>query len=111
MRINVNDGIFFSAGGFNGYYGSTIQHCHFNPNHLSDVEFIISYWFNKAEYLRFNSTVGKFVGYTEHGVHNAENFNKDKGILAQWQAQRDRYCKPNVQIDMNAILTKKGEHG
>ncbi|XP_031426012.2 H-2 class II histocompatibility antigen, E-S beta chain-like [Clupea harengus] len=113
LQYFVSGVIFVSTllgvGGFNGYYSSNIYHCHFNPNNLSDVEFILSLWFNKAEFLQFNSTVGKFVGYTELGVHNAEKCNKDKGILAQWQAQRDSYCKHNVQNDFNNILTKKVE--
>ncbi|XP_012674486.2 rano class II histocompatibility antigen, A beta chain-like isoform X2 [Clupea harengus] len=92
--------------GSNGYHTSTVDQCCYSSD-LSHLEYIRSYWFNKAEYIQFNSTVGKFVGYTELGVYNAEAWNKDPAYLAQMQAQKDTYCKPNAQKEIDAILTKK----
>ena len=85
-----------------------MDHCHYSSG-LSDLEYIRSYWFNKAEFIQFNSTVGKYVGYSEFGVHTAETLNQDPAILAQTRAQKDRVCKPNAQTEIDAILTKKGE--
>ncbi|EHI50012.1 class II histocompatibility antigen beta chain family protein, partial [Aeromonas salmonicida] len=62
-----------------------VRQCRFTSKDLHGIEFIDSYVFNQAEYIRFNSTVGKFVGYTEHGVKNAEAFNSDASLLAQEQ--------------------------
>ncbi|KAL2092146.1 hypothetical protein ACEWY4_011944 [Coilia grayii] len=92
--------------GFNGYYHYSVDQCRFSSWALSDLEYISSYWYNKAEFIRFNSTVGKFVGYTEFGVHNAEQWNKDQAYLEQMRAEKDRYCRGNAQIDINNILTK-----
>lgn len=75
------------------------------------MEYIDSYVFNQAEYIRFNSTVGRFVGYTEHGLKNAEAWNSDAGILGQEQVQLESYCKHNAAIDYSAILDKTGEPG
>ena len=100
--------VFSSAEGSNGYHTSTVDQCCYSSD-LSHLEYIRSYWFNKAEYIQFNSTVGKFVGYTELGVYNAEAWNKDPAYLAQMQAQKDTYCKPNAQKEIDAILTKKGK--
>lgn len=102
--------VFLSTGGSNGYYRFITQSCYFNPKNLSDVEFVLSKWFNKAEYAQFNSTVGQFVGYTAFGVHNAEIWNKDPAILAQWRSVKDRYCMNNIANDYNCILTKTGEY-
>ncbi|KAL2092149.1 hypothetical protein ACEWY4_011947 [Coilia grayii] len=92
--------------GYDGYYTTLADQCRFSSWDLSDLEYIRSYWFNKAEFIRFNSTVGKYVGYTEFGVYNAEQWNKDPAQLAMMRAQKDRYCRPNVQKEINKILTK-----
>uniref|UniRef100_A0A8B9L6R9 Ig-like domain-containing protein n=1 Tax=Astyanax mexicanus TaxID=7994 RepID=A0A8B9L6R9_ASTMX len=88
----------------NGYNEYTVYECIFSEA-LTDVEFILSYYFNKDPYIRFNSTVGKFVGYTEFGVKNAERWNKGPE-LQKWTTELDRYCKPNIQIDHSDILVK-----
>ena len=97
--------VFSSA---DGYYNDVVSQCRYSSS-LKDMEYIRSYVFNKVEYVRFNSTVGKYVGYSEFGVHTAEALNQDPAILAQTRAQKDRVCKPNAQTEIDAILTKKGE--
>ncbi|XP_031426014.1 H-2 class II histocompatibility antigen, I-E beta chain-like [Clupea harengus] len=94
---------------FNGYYEYNVVQCRFSSGDLSDMEYIRSYWFNKAEYIRFNSTVGKHVGYTAYGVYNAELKNNNSALLAQERGEKDRYCKGNAPTFINAILTKKVE--
>lgn len=69
----------------------------------------MSYVFNKDPLLVFNSTVGKYVGYTDLGVHNADAWNKDPAILGQAQTAIDRYCRRNVQNEIKVVLTKTGE--
>ncbi|WP_336618701.1 class II histocompatibility antigen beta chain family protein, partial [Bacteroides acidifaciens] len=81
----------------------------FNSTELKDIEFIDSYYFNKLEYTRFSSSVGKFVGFTEYGVRNAEYWNNDASILSAMKAQKEVYCLHNIQIDYTAALTKSGE--
>ncbi|XP_031426928.1 H-2 class II histocompatibility antigen, I-E beta chain-like [Clupea harengus] len=101
--------ILLGVDGFNGYYRFGLARCRYSSWDLSDMEFILSIIFNKVEFARFNSTVGKYVGYTEYGVHNAEIWNKDPAIMAKWRAEMDRYCKPSAQNEINYILTKKVE--
>uniref|UniRef100_A0A673L3M0 H-2 class II histocompatibility antigen, I-E beta chain-like n=1 Tax=Sinocyclocheilus rhinocerous TaxID=307959 RepID=A0A673L3M0_9TELE len=57
----------------------------------SDMVFVDNYIFNKDVYIQFNSTVGEYVGYTAHGVYNADLWNKDTNILQQERAEVDRY--------------------
>ncbi|XP_041956568.1 rano class II histocompatibility antigen, A beta chain-like isoform X2 [Alosa sapidissima] len=97
------------AHGDNGYYTSLVDQCRFSSWDLSDLEYISSYWFNKDKFVVFNSTVGKFVGYSEFGVYNAERWNNDPAILAQMRAEKDRSCKPNAQTKIDSILTKTVE--
>ncbi|XP_056152777.1 H-2 class II histocompatibility antigen, E-S beta chain-like, partial [Lampris incognitus] len=83
--------------------------CVFTSSELPDIEYIYSMNFNKIEYLRFNSTVGKYVGYTDHGIHNAERANNDPAEMARRRAEKERVCKPNVEIDYRAALDKTAE--
>ncbi|XP_072538648.1 H-2 class II histocompatibility antigen, I-E beta chain-like [Salminus brasiliensis] len=90
-----------------GYNEYTVGECVFSAA-LTDVEFIVSYYFNKDPYVRFNSTVGEYVGYTEYGVKNAERLNKGPE-LQRIIGERDRYCTPNIQTFSSHILVKSVE--
>ncbi|TDG99333.1 hypothetical protein EPR50_G00192890 [Perca flavescens] len=92
-----------------GYLYYNTDRCDFNSSDLKDIEFIRSLYFNKMEIIRFSSSLGKFVGYTEYGVKQAEYFNKDPSVLAQMRAQKERYCKRNVDIDYQNVLIKSAE--
>uniref|UniRef100_A0A3Q2CP14 MHC class II beta chain N-terminal domain-containing protein n=1 Tax=Cyprinodon variegatus TaxID=28743 RepID=A0A3Q2CP14_CYPVA len=76
---------------------------------IIDIQFICSEYYNKKEYLRFDSNVGRFVGYTDLGVKNAERLNKDQSQIAAFMAQRETVCQPNIDINYQVVLTKTGE--
>ncbi|XP_016360708.1 H-2 class II histocompatibility antigen, A beta chain-like [Sinocyclocheilus anshuiensis] len=97
------------TGAANGYYYSRWAKCIFSSSDLSDMVFVDNYIFNKDVYIQFNSTVGEYVGYTAHGVYNAELWNKDPNQLQQERADVDRYCKHNAEIYYSAILNKAGK--
>uniref|UniRef100_A0A667ZTM3 H-2 class II histocompatibility antigen, E-S beta chain-like n=1 Tax=Myripristis murdjan TaxID=586833 RepID=A0A667ZTM3_9TELE len=90
-----------------GFMHSMVDRCEFNSTELQDMEFIKSYYFNKMELIRFSSSVGKFVGYTEFGVVNAERWNNDTAYLAAMRAEKERYCKYNAELFTHAVLSKK----
>lgn len=94
-----------------GYFEHRLAQCRYSSKDLHGIEFIDSFFFNKVEDIRFNSTVGRYVGYTEHGVKNAEAWNSDAGILGQEQAELERVCKHNADLHYSAILDKTGEQG
>lgn len=85
-----------------------LSRCVFNSTEVKDFEYVRSWYCNKLEIIRFDSSVGKFVGYTELGVKNAEAWNK-QGDLASWRAQKEVYCKPSIDIDYSSVLSKSGE--
>ncbi|XP_055773631.1 H-2 class II histocompatibility antigen, A-K beta chain-like [Salvelinus fontinalis] len=93
--------------GIDGYFYHRLVQCRYSSKDLHGIEFIDSYYFNQAEYVRFNSTVGKYVGYTEYGVKNAEAWNRD--YLAQELGELERVCKPSADIDYSAVLDKTVE--
>uniref|UniRef100_A0A8C1ZEM1 Si:busm1-228j01.4 n=1 Tax=Cyprinus carpio TaxID=7962 RepID=A0A8C1ZEM1_CYPCA len=80
--------ISFSA---HGYFGYVQTQCRV-PGSIEKTEFIFSVTYNKIEYIRYNSTEDKAVGYTEFGEKWAEDYNKNKILLAQAEFGLDK-CK------------------
>ncbi|XP_028853095.1 H-2 class II histocompatibility antigen, I-E beta chain-like [Denticeps clupeoides] len=95
--------------GIDGYFYSRVNMCLSSSSDLTDLEFIDTYIFNKQPYIQFNSTVNKYVGFTEHGVYNAERWNSDPAILGQEQAEKDRYCRHNQEIFYENVWSKTEE--
>ncbi|XP_026852303.2 H-2 class II histocompatibility antigen, E-D beta chain-like [Electrophorus electricus] len=91
--------------GTDGYYHYVIAECLSSSSALTDVVLIATFYFNKDPVLRFNSTVGEYVGFTELGVKNAEIWNKGPEVQ-QARAQLEGYCKNNLRIDYSAVLDK-----
>ncbi|KAL7375502.1 hypothetical protein ABVT39_018524 [Epinephelus coioides] len=101
--------LFISLYTADGFLWSRVTRCVFNSTDPKDIEYIDSYYYNKLEFTRFSSSLGKFVGYTEYGVKNAEFWNNDPSILAQARADKERYCVHNIGLDYQAVLTKSAE--
>uniref|UniRef100_I3JNP0 H-2 class II histocompatibility antigen, E-S beta chain n=1 Tax=Oreochromis niloticus TaxID=8128 RepID=I3JNP0_ORENI len=89
-----------------GYEYYTSSRCLFNSTELRDIEYIRSYYYNRIEYVRFSSSLGMFVGYTEYGVKEADQWNNDPGQLAAMRAQKEIYCTPNIDLWYRSVLTK-----
>ncbi|KAM9335287.1 H-2 class II histocompatibility antigen, E-S beta chain-like [Symphorus nematophorus] len=107
--VSVISLLFISLYTADGFMNFMTFRCVFNSTELKDIEYINSYYYNKLEFIRFSSSVGKYVGYTELGVQNAEKWNKNPSFLAQARAQRGRYCQNNIGIDYQAALSKSAK--
>ncbi|MBN3291495.1 HB2I protein, partial [Polypterus senegalus] len=92
--------------GVDGYMHHVQRECRYNSHSLEGMEFIDRYIFNHEEYIRYNSTLNKFIGYTEHGVKNAEQANSDPSELAGQKSNVDATCKPNAKLYYDTILDK-----
>ncbi|XP_031172151.1 H-2 class II histocompatibility antigen, E-S beta chain [Sander lucioperca] len=106
LRVSLLFISLYTADGFMHY---VLTHCDFNSSDLKDIEFIRSYYYNKMEIVRFSSSLGKYVGFTEFGVKQAERWNSDASDLAQMRAQKEAYCKQHVDNAYQAALTKSAE--
>uniref|UniRef100_A0A8C6U797 Ig-like domain-containing protein n=1 Tax=Neogobius melanostomus TaxID=47308 RepID=A0A8C6U797_9GOBI len=80
--------------------------CVFNSTDPNDIQYIISGWFNKLELFRFDSKLGRFVGYTEFGVKVAQNANNNTAYLEQLRHDKYRVCVYNIDFWYNCILSK-----
>uniref|UniRef100_A0A8C9XZT8 Ig-like domain-containing protein n=1 Tax=Sander lucioperca TaxID=283035 RepID=A0A8C9XZT8_SANLU len=94
---------------FYGFRHYHLDRCVFNSSDLNDIEYSRSVYYNKVEYFRFSSSLGKFVGYTEYGVMQANYWNRQTSYLAGMRATKVRYCKPTIDVDYQHVLTKSGE--
>ncbi|XP_029382560.1 H-2 class II histocompatibility antigen, E-S beta chain-like [Echeneis naucrates] len=92
----------YTADGFREFY---ITRCDFNSTDPSGITYIQSYFYNKLEFIRFDSRVGRFVGYTEIGVKNAERWNKGPEVV-QSRNEKQRYCVNHVGPYYNGAVTK-----
>lgn len=65
--------------------------------------------YDKLMVLQYNSSLGKFVGYTELGVKNAETANKDTAYLQGMKANLESYCKNNAKLYYENIFGQTGK--
>ncbi|XP_056319321.1 rano class II histocompatibility antigen, A beta chain [Danio aesculapii] len=65
-----------------GNYGYLQSQCRVLGS-TKKVELIFSFIFNKIEYIRYNSTDQKIVGYTEFGEKLVENYKNNTFVLVQ----------------------------
>ncbi|KAI4880980.1 hypothetical protein NFI96_013661 [Prochilodus magdalenae] len=94
------------SGTTDGYYYYMTAECTTSSKTLSDVEYINTHYFNKDPVIRFNSTVGLYVGYTELGVKNAERMNNDPEILQRRRGSLDTFCKHDLPVEYSHVLDK-----
>nr|ACB71378.1 MHC class II antigen beta [Cynoglossus semilaevis]ACJ66598.1 MHC class II antigen beta chain [Cynoglossus semilaevis]ACZ69603.1 MHC class IIB antigen [Cynoglossus semilaevis] len=94
-----------TAEGFEEY---AVDRCVFNSTKPDDIQYIYSHYYNKREYIRFDSRVGEYVGYTEYGVSNAKRLNEGPEVI-QRRNEKERYCVNHVGVYNNAALTKSAE--
>uniref|UniRef100_A0A8C6U835 Ig-like domain-containing protein n=1 Tax=Neogobius melanostomus TaxID=47308 RepID=A0A8C6U835_9GOBI len=92
-----------------GFLSSNTFRCVFNSTDPNDIQYIISGWFNKLELFRFDSKLGRFVGYTEFGVKVAQNANNNTAYLEQLRHDKYRVCVYNIDFWYNCILSKSVE--
>nr|AYN72168.1 MHC class II antigen beta chain [Oreochromis niloticus] len=100
--------LFISLSTADGFKMFWVHHCDFNSTEPKDIKYILSYYYNKIEIARFDSDVGKFVGYTEYGVKTAEEWNSG-AYLTQVKTEKERYCHNNIGIWYSNPLSKSAK--
>ncbi|MED6261041.1 hypothetical protein ATANTOWER_000142 [Ataeniobius toweri] len=95
-----------AADGFESY---SVDRCEFTSTELKDIEFTRSSYYDKLELFRFSSSSGKFVGYTDYGIKQAEYRNSQTSILESMKAQKETYCQHNIGIWYQNALSKSVE--
>lgn len=60
--------------------------------------FIESHYLNKELISQFNSTLGKYIGFSEYGERNAKFWNNNPDILQGMRTVVNGFCKHNAQL-------------
>nr|AAX54675.1 MHC class II antigen beta chain [Notamacropus eugenii] len=82
--------------------------CHF-VNGTQHVRFVDRYFYNREEFVRFDSAVGEYVALTELGRRAAEGWNSDKDYLEQRRAEVDTVCRHNYGVFEPFLLPRRVE--
>ncbi|NXU98140.1 HB23 protein, partial [Cettia cetti] len=82
--------------------------CHF-INGTEKVRYMERQFYNRLEYLRFDSDVGYFVGFTPLGERNAKRLNSDPEWMERKRAAVDRYCRYNYKVITPFLVERRGE--
>ncbi|XP_039204351.1 H-2 class II histocompatibility antigen, E-S beta chain-like isoform X2 [Crotalus tigris] len=87
----------------------TKHECHF-LNGTRRVRFLDRYFYDREEYLRFDSARGEFEAVTALGKVDAETFNRDKHKLQFRKAQVDRFCRSNYEVaQSNSVVGRRAK--
>lgn len=93
----------FTFRAVDGCYAQAYRQCYYTRD-LVTIEFIYSWYFNKAEYLRYNSTTDRYTGFTVYGAKMAESLNLDpKNSL---YSHVYTFCKYNSDNYASNVLKK-----
>ncbi|XP_019489889.1 PREDICTED: HLA class II histocompatibility antigen, DQ beta 1 chain-like [Hipposideros armiger] len=71
--------------------------CYFT-NGTQRVRYVARWFYNREEYVRFDSDLGKFVAVTELGRLDAESWNSQQDILERKRAEVDTVCRHNYRV-------------
>ncbi|KAF7643499.1 hypothetical protein LDENG_00238220 [Lucifuga dentata] len=74
-----------------------------------DVEYLIDWYFNDEYMMQYNSTVGKWTGFTPAGLITASKFNADRHDLFQRKMERELICVNNVGLIFNVTEDNMAE--
>ncbi|CAI5669601.1 unnamed protein product [Oreochromis niloticus] len=98
--------LFISLSTADGFMYYWVDICDFNSTELKDIVYIRSYYYNKIKFTTFDSRVGHHVGFTEYGVYAAAEWDKDTALLARLRAEKERYCKTNIDLNYQTVITQ-----
>ncbi|XP_026547843.1 HLA class II histocompatibility antigen, DRB1-16 beta chain-like, partial [Notechis scutatus] len=66
-------------------------------NGTQRVRFLDRYFYDRQEFVRFDSDLGRYVAITAFGKVDADKWNGDKQILQDRKAEVDRFCRHNYE--------------
>ncbi|XP_039097725.1 DLA class II histocompatibility antigen, DR-1 beta chain-like [Hyaena hyaena] len=82
--------------------------CQFT-NGTERVRFLDRYFYNREEYVRFDSDVGEYRPVTELGRPKAEYWNGQKDLMEDARAAVDTYCRHNYGVNESFTVQRRVE--
>lgn len=93
-----------------GYFMFADFWCAMYPGAQGRVEFMVDWYFNKELTMQYNSTVGKWTGFTPGGLITASLLNEDQHDVLQRKLERQLICVNNVGSVRRVIQQNMGEY-
>ncbi|XP_032064365.1 rano class II histocompatibility antigen, A beta chain-like [Thamnophis elegans] len=82
--------------------------CLFPRDGTQQVRYLDRYFYDRQEFVRFDSHLGKHVAITELGQLEAKEWNRNKVILMMKRAEVDRFCRHNYKAaKMGLVVGRK----
>nr|AHN50435.1 MHC class II beta-chain [Quasipaa spinosa] len=78
-------------------------------NGTEDIQLLKRWFYNREEYVYFDSDRGIYIAKTELGRPDAKYWNSQPDVLAEARAAVDRVCRHNYQIYKPAAIDRKSE--
>lgn len=92
------------------YVFQDIDECEYGTEDLSDMVYTVKLIFNQKLLCTYDSRLGKYVGFDEFGIRNANRFNNQKWKMAQRRAELDTLCRANARYYINSTIRKGREN-
>ncbi|XP_044214442.1 H-2 class II histocompatibility antigen, E-S beta chain-like [Thunnus albacares] len=85
------------------FYAHGLVRCQFASSDGHDAVYLEQIYFNKVFLAQYNSTLGKYVGYTEKAKEIADGLNKNEAFLKQ-ERKNTESCKTSIPLLSDALL-------
>uniref|UniRef100_A0A8C3E738 Uncharacterized protein n=1 Tax=Corvus moneduloides TaxID=1196302 RepID=A0A8C3E738_CORMO len=80
--------------------------CHF-INGTERVRFVDTYFYNRLQYMIFDSDVGHYVGFTPYGEKQAQAANSDPQWMEDRRTAVDTYCRHNYEVSTPFLVERR----
>ncbi|XP_026546633.1 SLA class II histocompatibility antigen, DQ haplotype C beta chain-like isoform X2 [Notechis scutatus] len=78
-------------------------------NWTQRVRYLLRFFYNRQEFVRFDSDLGKFVAVMAFGEADADCWNKGEHLLQYLKAEVDRFCRRRNYEALNFGAAKREE--
>lgn len=90
------------------YVFQNIVECEYSKEDLSDMVYIIKLVFNQKLMCSYDSRLGKYVGYDEYGIKNADHYNSQIWKMKERKEELETVCRANARYYIKST-TRKGK--
>ncbi|XP_060905867.1 class II histocompatibility antigen, B-L beta chain-like isoform X1 [Labrus mixtus] len=90
-----------------GYVYQAMYDCEYGEDDLSDMVFLVKNVFNKEIVTLYDSRVGKYVGFGEMGMRNADHYNSQRWKMELRKIQVEIVCRYNAKYYQRSIRDRK----
>ncbi|XP_042372230.1 SLA class II histocompatibility antigen, DQ haplotype D beta chain-like, partial [Plectropomus leopardus] len=86
------------AAGGSGYFVNADFWCAWYSAEPEQVEYLVDWYFNEEFTMQYNSTVGKWTGFTPAGLSTAAMFNADERNIQRRMLEREFICVNRIDL-------------